>query len=75
MPGRLRLRPQPSTHSGSAATGGRGEAGHLAEDPRCPAGYHRDGATIDRQQFVERALVPWFGVAENERKTHAWSIA
>jgi hypothetical protein len=28
----------------SAATGGRGEAGHLAKDPRCPLGHHRHGA-------------------------------
>ncbi len=28
----------------SAATGGRGEAGHPAEDPRCPPGHHLHGA-------------------------------
>ena len=28
----------------SAATGGRGEAGHPAQDPRCPPGHHLHGA-------------------------------
>ena len=28
----------------SAATGGRGEAGHPAQDPRCAPGHHLHGA-------------------------------
>jgi hypothetical protein len=28
----------------SAATGGRGEAGHSAQNPRCPPGHYRYGA-------------------------------
>jgi hypothetical protein len=28
----------------SAAVGGRGQAGHPAQDPRCPPGHHRHGA-------------------------------
>ena len=45
----FRIRPERNSEradsgSCSAATGGRGEAGHLAKDPRCPLGHQRHGA-------------------------------